>query len=493
MTGLAAAPTSSSRAQDLLGVAPALRTTGSTGASGFADLLADHTRPEPVEEDTAAADVAETESPQSTLDNADVENTDATDENHSISGDQADGPAGSDDDDSEVALLAQGGAAGGAVNTTGPADAEVAPEPEPEEVRPDGLALLRRKAAEARERTHGVTFSVTKASDIDLTKLAESELAGHGNFGKQDTTGQSNLSPAAPPPRPGSGPTVPQHPSRPMGTPDAPQGANPSEPVEKPRPIFTDTQNDVKVEQTPADPTRTVRASSERIEAVRAGETGVKPADEAKPATDASAKAALLERLSNSPEARRGAVTGVDRVEGVGILRPAGTSAGSSVTGATSAKSVREAVLGPVQRGLASMMTQGGGKMTVVLRPESLGEVRLRMEAKDGVVRVRIEASTDAARKTLESGLDSLKASLESRGVRVESLHVESAPATVSNQAGGQEPNLSGDSGAGGQQQGRGQSDAGAESGYGQENDTQDQPIAITRGIWTELGIDAVA
>lgn len=221
--------------------------------------------------------------------------------------------------------------------------------------------------------------------------------------------------------------------------------------------------------------------------------------DQAKTQTDAAfTRVVLLERLGESAQTRRGAITAVDRIVSGPGVRPEGTTpASGGPVPLGKAVIPSDTVLAPVQRGLAAMLNQGGGKMTVVLRPEQLGEVRLVMHAKDGVVSVRLEATTETARRTLENGLSDLRAALEARGVRVESLSVD-IPYQLSTDNGGQGHAISADSGGGdrGLDRDRGSHNSGT-PGYAAElrtGEPGDEPAAAGHtGIWTELGIDAVA
>jgi flagellar hook-length control protein FliK len=140
--------------------------------------------------------------------------------------------------------------------------------------------------------------------------------------------------------------------------------------------------------------------------------------------------------------------------------------------------------------------------MTVVLRPEALGEVRVRLEAKDGVVNARLSATTDAARRTLESGLETLRAALEARGVRVESLRIDPPDHQAADQS-AQAGRADADARGTDQHQHRQHNaDHQTPGPHGPRADSQDgasaagndaSPEYPGRGIWTELGIDAVA
>ncbi|MGP1271914.1 MAG: flagellar hook-length control protein FliK [Phycisphaerales bacterium] len=77
-----------------------------------------------------------------------------------------------------------------------------------------------------------------------------------------------------------------------------------------------------------------------------------------------------------------------------------------------------------VQRGLAQVLRQGGGSLTLRLTPNDLGEVRVSLQLAGGRVSGTIEATTESARDLLQQQLDTLRSSLERRGVTVDRLDV---------------------------------------------------------------------
>ena len=91
-----------------------------------------------------------------------------------------------------------------------------------------------------------------------------------------------------------------------------------------------------------------------------------------------------------------------------------------------------EAVVAPVQSYLRDQMpvpdaaAEGGRhRITLRLNPDSLGEVRVRIEtAPGGVVRAALIATTPEAQAALEKAGDSLRRTLEERGLRVRELSV---------------------------------------------------------------------
>ena len=75
-------------------------------------------------------------------------------------------------------------------------------------------------------------------------------------------------------------------------------------------------------------------------------------------------------------------------------------------------------------RGLAAALRQGGGTVTLHLKPEQLGDLKIRLQFHKGAVDARFEAHTDEARALLDRSIDSLRAALEAKGLDVERLSV---------------------------------------------------------------------
>lgn len=82
-----------------------------------------------------------------------------------------------------------------------------------------------------------------------------------------------------------------------------------------------------------------------------------------------------------------------------------------------------------VARGLAAAVNQRGGTIVLRLSPESLGLVRIHMSIEQGSVSVRMEATNPSAHGLLSQNLAMLRGSLESRGLTVDKLSVQLAPA----------------------------------------------------------------
>ncbi|MEM9373779.1 MAG: flagellar hook-length control protein FliK [Planctomycetota bacterium] len=248
--------------------------------------------------------------------------------------------------------------------------------------------------------------------------------------------------------------------------------------------------------KTPTGPNGVLSASGQARHGVPSASGG---ADAGHRIDAAATKAVFLERLAQSDPARRGAVSAAERAVGVDRVLTASEprmplSRSVAIKSPEPPPPTRDAFLAPVQKGLGKMLAEGGGKLTVVLRPQELGDVRIAMETRRGAVRVSMEASTDAARRVLESGFDALRSSLEQRGVRVESMEVfSSEPDDAAGSDLGDRESPGGDR--------REEPGAGRHgTGHGDERDQADRNEhagGLTEQqadrLWTELGIDAVA
>lgn len=83
-----------------------------------------------------------------------------------------------------------------------------------------------------------------------------------------------------------------------------------------------------------------------------------------------------------------------------------------------------EAVEAQFARGLAAVLNQKGGSVTLRLAPESLGQLRVRLETAPGHVAVQFEVGSSSARELLDDSLARLRASLEAKGLTVDRASV---------------------------------------------------------------------
>jgi flagellar hook-length control protein FliK len=148
-----------------------------------------------------------------------------------------------------------------------------------------------------------------------------------------------------------------------------------------------------------------------------------------------------------------------------------------------------------VQRGLASIMNTKGGSMKIRLSPEHLGEVNIQLSTKDGHVSVKIEAEHEHTTKVLKEGLDGLRQAIESRGASVDELTVDARNRTGFSQILG-DPGQSGETGdqpRHGQQDSEHKSSSNSSIQHAQAHAEDDEHRQTPQGIWTELGLDAIA
>lgn len=155
-----------------------------------------------------------------------------------------------------------------------------------------------------------------------------------------------------------------------------------------------------------------------------------------------------------------------------------------------------------IARGLAQVLRQRGGSVTLKLNPEALGEVRVQLELHGSNVAATLRASNDTARETLSKTSDTLRKSLESHGLHVTELRVvgpeptsnsESANASSQNGVGADTTasNRHGEAGS------RHPSDRGNAASFGAPNAEKNVPDTSTDFGWAMVGgrlvIDTVA
>lgn len=71
------------------------------------------------------------------------------------------------------------------------------------------------------------------------------------------------------------------------------------------------------------------------------------------------------------------------------------------------------------------VLKQGGGEIKMDLKPEGMGQVRLKISVDDGQVNVQMLTESDAAKRLLEKGLNELRADLTAQNLKVESMKVD--------------------------------------------------------------------
>lgn len=498
--------------------APNLRLIGENGAGAFSDLFAEKTAP-PIDRpaDTTQDDTAsptDQSKPSPTSDDDSPGNADGSDDQ--------DGKA-----DAAVTgtnTQAKGSGEGDSAKTDQPADAggpestgqEVTnPSQESPSASEQGVAVdnaatgptaqgeSRASQPSAADRAVPITGQqqvrqeLKHAARVDLASLARQELLGTATpspnavaeAAAQTKASREPARPTAPTPRAETvGVQSPAAPPAPHDAAKPPPGFVP--PAFKPDSAATHTASNQTPGKSPSNSDHPISAAGQQ----RTGNGTAGSGDATARADAAASKAVFLERLANAGGARRGAVSAAERTVGIDRAMNA-TESKPATPRPVSFKPIdppppaRDAFLSPVQKGLGKMLAEGGGRLTVMLRPQELGDVRIAMETKQGAVRVKMEASSEAARRVLESGLDSLRATLESRGVRVESMDI-----TSTDRPGAADPDARGGSDRDGRRE-EPQQHASPERGEPRHQDEMPAGLtdAQTQQLWTELGIDAVA
>lgn len=71
------------------------------------------------------------------------------------------------------------------------------------------------------------------------------------------------------------------------------------------------------------------------------------------------------------------------------------------------------------------VIKNGGGEVKMDLKPEGMGQVRLKVTMENGQVNVQMLTENDASKRLLERGLDELKSNLAAQQLKVENLKVD--------------------------------------------------------------------
>lgn len=90
----------------------------------------------------------------------------------------------------------------------------------------------------------------------------------------------------------------------------------------------------------------------------------------------------------------------------------------------TSAQAVKAELLGEVNQSVSLTALKGGGEMKIVIRPDGLGEVNLKVEAKDGKIGVHMTAENEEVAKVLQGGSRELESSLRDQSLSLAKFEV---------------------------------------------------------------------
>lgn len=116
-------------------------------------------------------------------------------------------------------------------------------------------------------------------------------------------------------------------------------------------------------------------------------------------------------------------------------MSPEGGQKPNSVTpNANKMSSINNIVLSPQERlnniqqlstAAESLAARGGGEVKVVLAPEGLGTIQLKVSVLEGKVQVEMKAENKASQKAIENSLSELRHSLASHNLSVDSVKVD--------------------------------------------------------------------
>lgn len=208
---------------------------------------------------------------------------------------------------------------------------------------------------------------------------------------------------------------------------------------------------------------------------------------DSKIATDPAAGDSSEPGASRAVQADPSAGAGADGRAGAGdsrsarefiqnIARTGETAVGAAARGAEGADE-NVAFRAQVSRGLEAALRHDGGAVTLRLKPESLGALRIDLQVRGGEVAASFQSSTREAHELLSTQLSSLRASLEAKGLSVRAMEVQPPPAPSGAQ------NDTGASRDPGMQQNTGNSDSGAASGSntgGHAHNRREDPAGLT-------------
>ncbi len=160
-------------------------------------------------------------------------------------------------------------------------------------------------------------------------------------------------------------------------------------------------------------------AAREGVESARPLQDGVE--------TNSSHRINPVESTSSSPDA---ALRSTDGRQFIDSLNRAGTQASPGQPSAESSGENR-VFEAQVTRGLEAALRQNGGSVTIRLKPETLGAMKIDLQIAQGSVAAQLEATTAEARDLLTKHLATLRTALESKGFNVRSIEIQ-APASQS-------------------------------------------------------------
>ena len=112
------------------------------------------------------------------------------------------------------------------------------------------------------------------------------------------------------------------------------------------------------------------------------------------------------------------------QADGQGSRSGLGSAGASKQAGMLRGEETPEIFKTQLMHGLGAALRKGRGAVTLRLRPNSLGELTIRLRMNGDSVEVKIDATTDQARQLLEHSKDSLRSALEARGLHARRIEI---------------------------------------------------------------------
>ncbi len=174
-----------------------------------------------------------------------------------------------------------------------------------------------------------------------------------------------------------------------------------------------------------------------RAQQARQGQTAPPSAQAIRPLQVPTSQGASAARTPLGAMRAVGGTTAVQAKAGTPTIRDGGagaqrlprSAAGRGVRAQSApTRAQRDALIDQIQRGLAQALKQRDGELTLRLRPQHLGMVRVRVRVEESSVTALLEASSEQARGLLKAHLTTLREALEARGLSVERIDVEHDP-----------------------------------------------------------------
>ena len=123
-----------------------------------------------------------------------------------------------------------------------------------------------------------------------------------------------------------------------------------------------------------------------------------------------------------------------DRAGGIDAIARL-TSSNQSAVSQTEGSAENRVFEAQVTRGLEAAIRQNGGSVTLRLKPETLGSLKIDLQITQGQVAAQLEATTAEARELLGKNLSTLRAALEAKGLTVRSVEVMVPPAPAGSES----------------------------------------------------------